>query len=152
MLKAGDLALRRAVPGDFESVVAIQRAAYARNRDLLGVEPLPLLADYEQIFRDFEVWVTAEGPIAGVLILEPRADDLLIWSIATDPQRQQTGLGRRDARGGRDPGPRTRPCHHAALYGRDPAPSDGLVRPPWLCDRADRGMPDRSVAHMVKHI
>ena len=44
MLKAGDLALRRAVPGDFESVVAIQRAAYARNRELLGVEPLPLLA------------------------------------------------------------------------------------------------------------
>lgn len=94
MLKADELILRRAQPGDFDRVVAIQHAAYARNRELLGVEPLPLQADYQQIFRDFEVWVTAEGAIASVLILEPRADDLLIWSIATDPQRQQGGLGR----------------------------------------------------------
>jgi ribosomal protein S18 acetylase RimI-like enzyme len=93
MLNAGDFALRRAVEGDLTRIVAIQGAAYARNRDLLGVEPLPLMADYVQIFRDYEIWVTGEGPIESVLILEPRVDDLLIWSIATDPQRQQTGLG-----------------------------------------------------------
>jgi hypothetical protein len=34
-----------------EAVVALQRAAYARNRSLLGVEPLPLLADYASILR-----------------------------------------------------------------------------------------------------
>jgi ribosomal protein S18 acetylase RimI-like enzyme len=93
MLKAGELTLRPALPGDFDRVVQIQRGAYARNRELLGVEPLPLQVDYEQIFREFEVWVTAEGPIESVLILESRPDDLLIWSIATEPQRQQAGLG-----------------------------------------------------------
>ena len=94
MLTSGDIVLRRAVPSDLDAVVALQRAAYARNRELLGVEPLPLMADYEEIFRDYEVWVTAEGAISGVLILEPRADDLLIWSIAADTARQKAGLGR----------------------------------------------------------
>jgi GNAT superfamily N-acetyltransferase len=93
MLSSGDLVMRRATRADMDAVVTLQRAAYARNRELLGVEPLPLMADYEEIFRDYEVWVTGE-PIAGALILEPRPADLLIWSIATDPERQTSGLGR----------------------------------------------------------
>jgi N-acetylglutamate synthase-like GNAT family acetyltransferase len=93
MLKAGDLVLRRADRSDLDAVVALQHTAYARNRALLGVEPLPLMVDYEAIFRDYEVWVTAEGEITGVLILEPRRDDLLIWSIATDTTRQKSGVG-----------------------------------------------------------
>jgi len=86
--------LRHATSADAEAVIALQRAAYARNRALLGVEPLPLQADYAAIFRDYEVWVADNEAITGVLILEPRPADLLIWSIATDPQRQQDGLGR----------------------------------------------------------
>ena len=43
--------LRRAGPGDLAVVTALQRAAYAKNRPLLGVEPLPLLADYDEILR-----------------------------------------------------------------------------------------------------
>jgi GNAT superfamily N-acetyltransferase len=94
MLTVGNLALRRATRADLDAVVAIQHAAYARNRELLGVEPLPLMTDYEAIFRDYEIWVTASGPVEGVLILKGRADDLLIWSIATDTTRQKSGLGR----------------------------------------------------------
>lgn len=93
MLTVGDLVLRRATRADLEAVVAVQRAAYARNRELLGVEPLPLMTDYETIFRDYEIWVTANETIEGVLILQARADDLLIWSIATDTTRQKAGLG-----------------------------------------------------------
>jgi hypothetical protein len=44
--------LRRGTTGDFDAIVTLQRAAYARNRDLLGVEPLPLLADYQAILLD----------------------------------------------------------------------------------------------------
>ena len=93
-LEAAGLALRRAGPDDRDAVVALQRAAYARNRALLGREPLPLLADYEQILRDYEVWLAERGGLAGALILEPRQEDLLIWSIATDPERQSNGLGK----------------------------------------------------------
>jgi ribosomal protein S18 acetylase RimI-like enzyme len=94
-LQAGAIALRRADSGDLPRLVALQQAAYARNRTLLGVEPIPLQADYQQIFADYEVWLAeAERRLVGVLILEPRAGDLMIWSIATDPARQSKGLGR----------------------------------------------------------
>lgn len=94
-LVAGDLSLRRAGIGDLDAVLALQRAAYARNRVLLGCEPLPLLADYTEIFRDYEVWLAEQdGGLVAALILEPRAGDLLIWSVATNPDRLGRGLGK----------------------------------------------------------
>jgi RimJ/RimL family protein N-acetyltransferase len=96
-LNRGTLAgLRRANAGDVDRVVAFQRAAYAKNRPLLGVEPLPLMADYGKILSDYETWLyeSADG-LDGVLILEPRNDDLLIWSISTAPRLHGQGLGRR---------------------------------------------------------
>ena len=89
-------ALRRATRNDLPAVTALQRAAYAKNRAILGVEPLPLLADYAQIFSDCEVYLAERGgALDGVLILEPRADDLLIWSVATAPAAQGRGVGNR---------------------------------------------------------
>jgi RimJ/RimL family protein N-acetyltransferase/ribosomal protein S18 acetylase RimI-like enzyme len=96
-LNRGTLAgLRRANAGDIDAVVAFQRAAYARNRVLLGVEPLPLQADYSKILAEYETWLyeSADG-LDGVLILEPRKNDLLIWSIGTAPRLHGQGLGRR---------------------------------------------------------
>jgi GNAT superfamily N-acetyltransferase len=48
------------------------------------------------VLADCEVWLMdgANG-LDGVLILEPRADDLLIWSVAAAPGRQGLGLGNR---------------------------------------------------------
>ena len=96
-LNRGTLAgLRRANAGDVDAVTAFQRAAYAKNRVLLGVEPQPLQADYTQILAEYEVWLYESGDgLDGVLILEPRRDDLLIWSIATAPHLHAQGLGRR---------------------------------------------------------
>jgi ribosomal protein S18 acetylase RimI-like enzyme len=86
--------LRRAGPGDLAAVTALQRAAYAKNRPLLGVEPLPLLADYAEILAEYEVYLAErDGALDGVLILEPRPDDLLIWSVATALQAQGRGIG-----------------------------------------------------------
>jgi GNAT superfamily N-acetyltransferase len=94
-LRAGDTVLERARSEDLPALLALQQAAYARNRTLLGVEPLPLLADYADIMRDMEVWLARrEKNLAGALILEPREGDLLIWSIASDPAVQGGGLGR----------------------------------------------------------
>ena len=88
--------LRRAVAADIPALIALQRAAYARNRDILGVEPLPLKADYTEVVSRYEVWLAdGEHGLDGVLILEPRPDDLLIWSVATAPQVQGRGLGRK---------------------------------------------------------
>jgi GNAT superfamily N-acetyltransferase len=88
------VSLRRATVDDLAAVVALQHAAYAKNRAILGVEPVPLLADYGQIFRGYEVWLAEyDGRVDGVLILELRPDDLLIWSVAVAPQAQGRGVG-----------------------------------------------------------
>jgi ribosomal protein S18 acetylase RimI-like enzyme len=150
----GDLSLRRATAVDLAAVIALQRAAYAKNRALLGVEPLPLLADYEAILRDREVWITDRDgkKLAGALILEPRADDLLIWSIATDPTGQGNGLGRllldaAEVRAG-ELGRRvirlytgTPLAHLVAWYGRHGYAVEGI-----------EALSDRSITHMIKHI
>jgi ribosomal protein S18 acetylase RimI-like enzyme len=86
--------VRRATIDDLSAVVALQRAAYTKNRAILGVEPLPLLADYAEIFSEYEVYLAErDGAVEGVLILEPRTDDLLIWSVAVAPAAQGRGVG-----------------------------------------------------------
>ena len=42
-----------------------------------------------EVFADYEVYLAErDGALDGVLILEPRADDLLIWSVAVAPRRR----------------------------------------------------------------
>jgi ribosomal protein S18 acetylase RimI-like enzyme len=86
-------ALRRATHEDLAAIVALQQAAYAKNRAILGVEPLPLMVDYAAIFPQYEFWVAGGAQtLDGVLILQARADDLLIWSIASAPGSQGRGI------------------------------------------------------------
>ncbi len=93
---SGLAGLRRAGAADVAAVTALQQAAYAKNRGILGIEPLPLLADYAEVLADYEVWLLdGENGLDGVLILEPRAEDFLIWSIGVAPHRAGTGLGNR---------------------------------------------------------
>ena len=85
---------RRATGEDIPAIKALQEAAYARNRRLLGVEPLPLKADYSDILSHMEVWLAEERQeLKGVLILDVRPEDLLIWSLAASPNAQGQGLG-----------------------------------------------------------
>jgi ribosomal protein S18 acetylase RimI-like enzyme len=88
------MSIRRVTAADLAGIVALQRAAYARNRPVLGVEPLPLLVDYADILQTHEVWLAESERLDGVLILKAEADHLLIWSIATAPSMQRRGLGK----------------------------------------------------------
>jgi ribosomal protein S18 acetylase RimI-like enzyme len=90
----GPITFRQATADDRPAVEALQQAAYARNRSLLGMEPLPLQAEYAEIFATMEVWLAEErGVLRGVLILQPREGDMLIWSIAAAPDAQRQGIG-----------------------------------------------------------
>jgi ribosomal protein S18 acetylase RimI-like enzyme len=90
------LVLRRAEPRDVVAVTAFQHEAYHGNRAVLGVEPLPLLADYDVVLAEKECWLAeTHGRLDGVLILETDGEALLIWSIAVAPKARQTGLGSR---------------------------------------------------------
>lgn len=87
---------RRGGPEDRAAIEALQQAAYARNRAILGVEPLPLLADYGAMFQSHEFWVLdGVAALRGLLVLEKRPKDLLIWSVAVAPVAQGQGVGNR---------------------------------------------------------
>ena len=153
LLRSGALALRRAEVKDWASLQALQRAAYARNRPLLGVEPLPLLADYGAIMRDMEVWVSEEDArLVGALILEPRAEDLLIWSIAADPAAQGSGLGRALLAAAEQ---RARQLGRTVIRLYTGTPLGHLVawygRHGFAVERIE-ALSDRSITHMIKHL
>ena len=146
-------ALRRAVRNDLAAIIALQHAAYAKNRPLLGVEPLPLLADYAEIFPRYEFYVV-EGVTAldGVLILEPRAGDLLIWSIAVAPHAQGRGVGNKmltfaDARARELGVPSVR------LYTGAPLAFNiaWYTRHGYTHERTE-DMGDRVAVHLIKHL
>lgn len=87
--------MRPVLPADHAAALALQRAAFGRNVAIMGVEPLPLQADYDAIFATHEAWLAErEGAPVGMLILKPRPEDLYIWSIATAPAMQRQGVGR----------------------------------------------------------
>jgi ribosomal protein S18 acetylase RimI-like enzyme len=142
--------LRRATAADVDAVTALQRAAYARNREILGVEPLPLQADYDEVVAHYEVWLAEGDGLEGVLILEQRPDDLLIWSVATHPQVQGRRLGRRLLAAAED---------RAAALGKrvmrlyTGEPLTGNIawyrRHGYAVERVEQ-MPDRRAVHMVK--
>jgi RimJ/RimL family protein N-acetyltransferase len=87
--------LRRAARADAARLTAFQQAAYAPNRAVLGVEPLPLTMDYGDVLDTFEAWLIEADELLGALILDPQPDHLLIWSIASAPALQRRGIGKR---------------------------------------------------------
>lgn len=152
-LASGDLSLARAEHADLPALIALQRAAYARNRELLGVEPLPLLADYDEIFAGYEVWLAKEGDVVtGAIILEPRNDDLLLWSIATAPRGQGKGLGKALLAATET---RARQLGLGVVRLYTGTVLEHLVtwygRHGYAVERIEQ-LPDRSITHMVKRL
>jgi ribosomal protein S18 acetylase RimI-like enzyme len=149
----GPITFRRATALDLPVVEALQHAAYARNRRLLGVEPLPLQASYSEIFRTMEVWLAEErDQLRGVLILEPRPDDMLIWSIAAAPDAQRQGIGQimLDAAE-----VRADQLNRTTMRLYTGAVLEGLIR--WYHRHGyqiecHEELPDRHITHMIKQL
>jgi len=93
-LETGRHTLRRADLGDLDAVEALKRATYAKNREILGVEPIPLQWDYAAVLADREVWLLEDdGALAGVLVDTPAIDHLYIDSIGVAPDFEGRGDG-----------------------------------------------------------
>lgn len=147
------MTLRRATADDLDALVALQHAAYAKNRILLGVEPIPLQADYADILATMEVWLAFEDAgLCGALIVQAHSDHLLIWSIATDPAQQPHGLGGKLLAAAEDRAASlglttlrlytgTRLDHLVKWYGRHGYAVDHIEQ-----------RPDRSITHMLKSL
>ncbi|HET7171159.1 MAG TPA: GNAT family N-acetyltransferase [Gaiellales bacterium] len=88
--------LRPAAPADREAVERLVEAAYGGYIERIGRRPAPMDADYVVLIAAGRVTVAErDGEVAGVLVLVPMEDHLLVENIAVDPTAQHTGLGRR---------------------------------------------------------
>ena len=146
-------ATRRATHEDVPAIIELQRAAYAQNRSLLGVEPLPLQADYEAILATMECWlISTVDMIDGCLILDMRAGDLLIWSVATHPLARGQGIGNAlldlAEKRARETG---RTCIRLSTGELLTANVAWYTRRGFAIERIEQ-MPDRRVVHMRKEL
>ncbi|MBS9475867.1 GNAT family N-acetyltransferase [Ancylobacter radicis] len=143
--------LRRASLDDLAGIEVVQQGAYARNRIILGVEPVPLLWDYRAVMRSREVWVVdGAAGLDGVLVLQARDDDLLIDSLATAPMAQGSGLGNVLLAAG-EARARALGRTTARLYTGEPLSANiqWYRRKGYMIERVEQ-MPDRRLVHMAK--
>jgi GNAT superfamily N-acetyltransferase len=89
------MGIRLAEATDRAAVEAIVRDAYAPWVQVVGAEPLPLVADYGELIADERVYVLENGEIDALIVLEVDDDVLLVDNVAVRPDRQGRGLGRR---------------------------------------------------------
>ncbi|MCF4124298.1 GNAT family N-acetyltransferase [Methylobacterium sp. SyP6R] len=144
-------ALRRATTPDEAALAGLQEAAYAPNRPLLGVEPVPLLTPAAEVLARYEVWLAdQDGALAGALVLDPHPDHLMIWSVSVDPAHQGTGLGNAllaaaEARA------RDLDLSELRLYTGDKLVRniDWYARRGYATERVE-DLPDRRLVHMTK--
>jgi len=93
---------RQATIGDLPSIERLNAAAYAVYRDRMNRPPAPVVHDYAPEVEAGMAWLIDErgepcepGELpAGVIVLIPAGDSLLIENIAVAPAAQGRGLGR----------------------------------------------------------
>ena len=90
------LPIRRAGHADVAIVRALSRQAYAKWVPLIGREPKPMVADYNQAVLDhiIDLW-EEEGQVLALIEMIPMNDHLLIENLAVRPDKQGQGLGDR---------------------------------------------------------
>jgi len=87
--------IRLAHTKDAAAVAALVDAAYAMYIPRLGRKPLPMLDDYTVLISQGIVYVLEDnGAIAGLLVLVPEDDAMLLRNIAVKPDAQGRGFGR----------------------------------------------------------
>jgi ribosomal protein S18 acetylase RimI-like enzyme len=88
--------IRVATGADAPAIAQIVEQAYRHYIPRIGKLPGPMLDDYAARLSEGVVWVIGEGgAIAGIIVLLPRPDHLLLDNIAVAPAWQGLGLGRR---------------------------------------------------------
>lgn len=87
--------LRAANAGDVEAITGCVRQAYAPYVERIGKPPGPMLDDYAAVVAAGHATVaTHDGVVAGVLVMIPTDEGLLLDNVAVIPAYQGTGCGR----------------------------------------------------------
>jgi GNAT superfamily N-acetyltransferase len=86
--------IRPATPADVPAIRELVVAAYRHYVPRIGREPAPMTADYAAVVAAGSAWVAeADGRLAGLVVLVPGPDHLLLENVAVDPARQGIGVG-----------------------------------------------------------
>jgi ribosomal protein S18 acetylase RimI-like enzyme len=88
--------IRLAEPRDAETVQRISTQAYIpAYLSVIGAVPKPASEDYGPRIARREVWLLeCDGSPSGLVVLEPRPDHVLIYSVAVTPNAQRRGHGK----------------------------------------------------------
>lgn len=88
--------LRQAKATDAAAIRNLTRQAYARWVPLIGREPKPMTADYDEaVVRHRFDLLHIDGVLAGLIETVREPDHLLVENVAVSPSFQGRGLGRR---------------------------------------------------------
>ncbi len=88
--------IRPAAAADLDRVREIVEAAYTKYVPRIGRRPAPMDDDYGIRLQQGALFVLEDtGKVAGLLVIEPRADHLFVHNMAVDPARHGAGFGRR---------------------------------------------------------
>jgi ribosomal protein S18 acetylase RimI-like enzyme len=88
--------IRAATTADVPAISDIVDQAYRHYIARMGKPPGPMLDDYTARVSEGVVWVLEErAVIAGIVVLLPMTNYLLLDNIAVSPTHQGLGLGRR---------------------------------------------------------
>lgn len=87
--------LRRAGPADAPAILALTREAYAKWVPIIGREPLPMIADYDEAVRHHPIdLLYVDGRLAALIEMVPGEQHLLVKSVAVSPDCQGRGYGK----------------------------------------------------------
>jgi ribosomal protein S18 acetylase RimI-like enzyme len=87
--------LRPATPDDVPAITGLVRAAYEKWVPLIGREPMPMQADYDEALRDHMIDLLFDGDdLVGLIETIQHPDHLFIENVAITPARQGEGFGR----------------------------------------------------------
>jgi ribosomal protein S18 acetylase RimI-like enzyme len=90
-----DPAIRPARPSDIPAIERIVHDAYAHYVARMGQRPGPMDDDYPARVAEQAVWVLErDGALAGLVVVLPEPDHLLLDNIAVARSHQGHGLGR----------------------------------------------------------
>ena len=91
----GKPTLRQGVATDASAIRDLTRAAYAKWVPLIGREPKPMAADYDEAVRKHRFDLLYVGDeLAALIETIAETDHLLIENVAVSPAFQGRGLGR----------------------------------------------------------
>lgn len=88
--------MRQAISEDAEAIRTLTREAYAKWVPLIGREPLPMSADYQEALRKhrFDL-LFIDGTLVALIETSSHDQHLLIENVAVSPAFQGGGLGKK---------------------------------------------------------